>query len=76
LIQFALNAVEATESTTATQKGTLARLWRSEDELEFRPVKEQYERMLKLLPAAQADAWKQQVGLTSAPPPDEVETED
>jgi hypothetical protein len=75
LVQFALNAVKAAESSTKAQKGWLTRLWNTEDELEFQPVREQYERMLKLLPAAQANLWKQQVGLIAEPPADEAEAE-
>lgn len=63
LVQFTLDAVRAVESTTTAQTGCFADLWKTGESLQFQPVKEQYERMLQLLPAAQADSWKTQVGL-------------
>jgi hypothetical protein len=66
LVQFATDAVKASESMARLRPGCFAELWKAEDNLEFRPVKEQYERMLKLLPSAQAEHWKQQVGVYDA----------
>lgn len=63
LVQFATDAVKAAESMSRLHTGCFAELWNGEDNPDFRPVKEQYERMLKILPAAQEELWKQQVGL-------------
>lgn len=63
LVLFAIDAVKAVESTSLLQAKCFAELWNGEDNPDFRPVREQYERMLKLLPAAQEELWKQQVGV-------------
>ena len=56
LVEFATDAVRAVAADT----NKFASMWPKE---EFGPVRKQYERMLRQLPAAQAKEWKQTVGI-------------
>lgn len=65
LVHFTLRVVEAVDSTSRSPKGKFSALWKADDS-RFGEVKQQYERMLKLLPSSQADHWRQEVKLDDA----------
>jgi len=60
LLQFSKDAIRAVDAEK------FAKMWNSSDDgvtADFAPIKEQYECMLKVLPTAQAEQWKEEVGL-------------
>jgi hypothetical protein len=66
LLQFAREAVQAADSSVGGAAGrTCADLWKS-GAADFASVKRQYGRMLKPLPAVQAEQWKQEMGFVDA----------
>jgi hypothetical protein len=56
--------VQSSSSSSSPSECRFRDLWKSDTPV-FSAVKQQYERMLKLLPPAQAEQWKEQVGLLS-----------
>ena len=65
LVEFATQVVSVVNDTEESNDRKLAHLWiqNGETNADFEPIRKQYERMLKHLPAAQAKEWKQEVGI-------------
>jgi hypothetical protein len=62
LLKFSANAVAASDTSENKAERKFSQIWNSDSE-EFAPVKKQYERMLKHLPATHAQQWREQVGI-------------
>lgn len=69
LIQFSLDTIKAVNST-ASDDESFGQTWKSSPPA-FGPVKKQYERLLKLLPPAQAEQWKLDTGIVASENVDE-----
>lgn len=69
LIKYSLEIVKHVGSSTKK----FSDAWKSND-ASFQPTKDQYERLLKLLPSSQADQWKKDTGVTGAPAEDIADT--
>lgn len=62
-LTLAEEAVAATNKQESGQKNELfAKMWK-ENNIEFYPVKEQYQKMLSSTPDAKAAAWREKMGL-------------
>jgi len=71
LFRFSLEVVRATETSAGSDDMAFAKLWKDGDDKkdavsDFAAIKQQYERMLKVLPAAKAEEWKHEVGIAEA----------
>ena len=60
LIKFSQEVVALVNETETNEKRKFAKLWKDRTE-SFKPIAEQYDRMLKALPDAQAKQWKDAV---------------
>lgn len=64
LLDFSKRAVDTVNEAETTKDGLFHTLWESDDSA-FAMVKKQYMRMLKTLPASNANEWKEQAGVAS-----------
>ena len=62
LLSFSEDAAKAAEACEKDKNKSFAYYW-AKNEDAFSPIKAQYERMLKSIPAARALQWKESIGI-------------